>query len=206
MSASISAGSHPEFYDNSHVCIGLPLAQLVRYDAEEVDIETEAAWSSSISHFDFETVIKEGSTVQRSPGLFFSVAILIGLNMLCFLLILYCYIVYIVIIRTASQASKAASRQREMAEEIRRTLKVSAIVLTDFLCWFPICLIGVLVQAGVVTIPPDIFAWVVTFVLPINSAINPFMYTIGSLVSDKYGKQSSQQSSRVQMQMLPISQ
>ena len=203
LSASISAGRDPEFYDNSHVCIGLPLAQLVRYNTEEVDIETEATWSSSFSHVNFETVIKEGSKEQRSPGLYFSVAVLIGFNMLCFLLILSCYIV---IIKTVSQSSKAASRQRDMAEEVRMTVKVSAIVLTDFFCWFPICLIGVLVQAGVVTIPTDTFAWVVTFVLPINSAINPFMYTIGSLVSDKYAKQSSQYSSRVQMQILPISQ
>ena len=27
-------------------------------------------------------------------------------------------------------------------------------------------------------VPPDVFAWIVGFVLPINSAINPFLYTI----------------------------
>ena len=63
-----------------------------------------------------------------------------------------------------------------MAEEIRMTVKVSAIVLTGVCFWFLISLTGALVQAGIVRIPPDIFAWVVTCVLPINSAINPFSW------------------------------
>ena len=184
LSASISAGINSEFYDNAHVCIGLPLAQLVRFDTNTTSVETGIVWVSGIPYLDFETV-NVVTNEYRSPGLYFSVAVFIGLNMLCFLLILSCYIV---IIMTVSQTSKAASRQRKIAEEIRMTVKVSVIVLTDFFCWFPICLVGALVQAGVVTIPPDTFAWVVTFVLPINSAINPFMYTIGTLISDKCGK------------------
>ena len=195
LSASISAGRDPEFYDNSHVCIGLPLAQLVRYDTKNTSVETGVTWTSDYAYPEYGTV-NVVTNEQRSPGLYFSVAVFIGLNMLCFLLILSCYVV---IIKTVSEASKAASRQREVAEEIRMTVKVSAIVLTDFFCWFPICLIGALVQAGVVTIPPDTFAWVVTFVLPINSAINPFMYTIGTLISDKCGKKPSP-TSQVQTQ------
>ena len=196
LTASILTGKNSKFYDNSHVCIGLPLAQVVSYDTytttfNEVEVD---------SHYDsisFNVVINE----QQRPGLYFSVAIFIGLNMLCFLLILACYIA---IIKTVSQTSKEASRQREMAEEIRMTIKVSAIVLTDFCCWFPICLAGALVQTGAVTIPPDTFAWVVTFVLPINSAINPFMYTIGTLVGDKCSQKPTQRY-HVQMQTVSTS-
>ena len=184
LSASISAGRDAEFYDNSHVCIGLPLAQLVRYDTETRSVKTGVTWMSEYAYSEYGTV-NVVTNEYRRPGLYFSVAVFICLNMLCFLLILACYIE---IIKTVSQTSKKASRQREMAEEIRMTVKISAIVLTDFFCWFPVCLIGALVQVGVVTIPPDTFAWVVTFVLPINSAINPFMYTIGTLISDKCGK------------------
>ena len=194
LSASISAGRNSAFYDNSHVCIGLPLAQLVRYDTNTTSVETETTIDNTYFH-----KVNVVENEQKSPGLYFSVAIFICLNMLCFLLILFCYIV---IIKTVSQTSKAASRQRDMTEEIRMTVKVSAIVLTDFFCWFPICLIGALVQAGVVTIPADVFAWVVTFVLPINSAINPFMYTIGSLIGDKCGKKSP---SSNQVPLQPVS-
>ena len=201
LSASISAGRNSEFYDNSHVCIGLPLAQLVRFNTSTTSVTATLLpiFGSLIPSYETVHVV---ANKYRSPGLYFSVAVFIGLNMLCFLLILSCYIV---IIKTVFQTSKAASRQREMAEEIRMTVKVSAIVLTDFFCWFPICLIGALVQAGVVTIPPETFAWVVTFVLPINSAINPFMYTIGSLIGDKCGKKSPP-SSQVQMRALSLSQ
>ena len=196
LTASILAGRNPKFYDNSHICIGLPLARLVNYDTNPVSLGVVDY--TTLKHITFDKVTNE----TRSPGLYFSVAIFIGLNMLCFLLILACYIS---IIKTVSQTSKEASRQREMAEEIRMTIKVSAIVLTDFCCWFPICLIGALVQVGIMTIPPDIFAWVVTFVLPINSAINPFMYTIGTLIGDKCLKKQSYTHS-VQMHTLSTSQ
>ena len=69
--------------------------------------------------------------------------------------------------------------------QIRLTSRVAAIILTDFACWFPIIIIGILVQAGVLTLPPDVFAWCVTFVLPINSAINPYLYTIASVISKR---------------------
>ena len=193
--ASISAGKDPAFYDNSHVCIGLPLAQLVRFDTNITSVEAGVKWVGGYSYPDYETV-NVVTNEHRSPGLYFSVAIFIVLNILCFLLILSCYIV---IIKTVSQTSKKASRKREMSEEIQMTVKVAAIVLTDFFCWFPICLIGALVQAGVVAIPPNTFAWIVTFVLPINSAINPFMYTIGTLISGKCGKKSPS-TSQIQMQ------
>ena len=72
-----------------------------------------------------------------------------------------------------------------MKEQIRLTAKVAAIVLTDFACWFPIIIIGILVQAGALTLPPDVFAWCVTFVLPINSAINPYLYTIAAIINSR---------------------
>ena len=198
LSASIFAGRDLEFYDNSHVCIGLPLAQLVRFDTKTTSVNTGIQWVNGIGYTRDE-IVNVVTNQYRSPGLYFSVAVFIGLNMLCFLLILSCYII---IIKTVFQTSKAASRQREMAEEIRMTVKVSAIVLTDFFCWFPICLIGALVQAGVVTIPADTFAWIVTFVLPVNSAINPFMYTIGSLIGGKCERKSPPSN---QVKMQPVS-
>ena len=197
LTASILAGRNPKFYDNSHVCIGLPLAQMVSVQTNTTLTRIRDLSKHDIQYVPFNVVTDE----QQSPGLYFSVALFIGLNMFCFLLILACYIA---IIKTVSQTSKQASRKREMAEEIRMTIKVSAIVLTDFCCWFPICLIGALVQAEVVAIPPDTFAWVVTFVLPINSAINPFMYTIGTVIGDKCTRKQSY-AHQVQMQTLSTS-
>ena len=116
--------------------------------------------------------------------------------MLCFLLVLACYIG---LVRAISKTSSEAFRQREVSEEIRMTMTVSVIVLTDFFCWFPICLMGVFVQIGLIELPNSAFTWVVTFVLPINSAINPFLYTIVTVISERCLRRTFYSSS-IQMQ------
>ena len=104
----------------------------------------------------------------------------LGLNCICYLIILICYVE---IVRLVLKSSKRAGINNEMKNQVKMTVKVAAIVLTDFLCWFPIIMLGILVQAGVLTLPPSVYAWCVTFVLPINSAINPYLYTISHLIS-----------------------
>ena len=193
LAASILAGRNSDFYDNSHVCIGLPLVQIIHP-------KTQTIKAANIVFFE-----DRGKTIEviegfdQSPGLYFSVAVFIAFNMFCFLLILVCYIG---LIRAVSKTSREAFRQKEMAEEIRMTLKVSAIVLTDFFCWFPICLMGALVQIGLIELPNMVFAWAVTFVLPINSAINPFLYTISMVITDRHAWRTSDLD-RIQMQTQP---
>ncbi|KAM6057302.1 relaxin receptor 1-like isoform 2-T2 [Theristicus caerulescens] len=51
------------------------------------------------------------------------------------------------------------------------------IVFTDALCWIPIFLLKLLSLLQV-EIPGTITSWVVIFILPINSALNPILYTI----------------------------
>ena len=189
LTASILAGRSSDFYDNSHVCIGLPLAQVVNHKTQIIEAANIEWWESA-------RTVEVIESFDRSPGLYFSVAVFIAFNMFCFLLILACYIG---LIRAVSKTSSEAFRQREMAEEIRMTLKVSAIVLTDFFCWFPICLMGALVQIGLIDLPKSVFAWVVTFVLPINSAINPFLYTIATVITDRCSRRSSDPA-HIQMQ------
>ena len=48
-----------------------------------------------------------------------------------------------------------------------------------------------------VEVDPVAYAWIATFVLPINSSINPFLYTLASLTFDKM-KSSARKSSRRQ--------
>ena len=36
-------------------------------------------------------------------------------------------------------------------------------------------------MSGIATIPGDIYAWTVVFLLPVNSALNPILYTMSSL-------------------------
>ena len=57
--------------------------------------------------------------------------------------------------------------------------RIFLIILTDFLCWFPISLLGIAALAGA-RIPPQVYAWVAVFILPLNSALNPLLYTVST--------------------------
>ena len=48
-------------------------------------------------------------------------------------------------------------------------------------------LIGMLALSGV-TISSDVYSWITVFVLPINSALNPFLYTLLAIVKKKVKK------------------
>ena len=74
------------------------------------------------------------------------------------------------------------------------TMKVAAIVATDFFCWAPIIILGILVQTRIIALGPSVYAWLVTCVVPINSAINPYLYTISELIS-RYRKTIMKQAS-----------
>ncbi|ELU14102.1 hypothetical protein CAPTEDRAFT_197256 [Capitella teleta] len=60
-------------------------------------------------------------------------------------------------------------------------------VVTNFCCWFPINVMGLLAIACV-DIPGDVYAWSIVFILPINSAINPILYTISNMKSTTSGQ------------------
>ena len=68
--------------------------------------------------------------------------------------------------------------------------KMGLIVGTDLLCWLPIIVMGILAQCNV-TIPVEMYAWSVVFILPINSSLNPYLYTVSSCVADRRREQMS---------------
>ena len=174
---SILAGANHKFYDNSHVSIGLPLAKLHLHSNT---VSKELVYIDELNIWYLRPRVQSVS-VGEVDGMFFSSALFLGLNCICYLIILLCYVE---IIQTVMKSSKRVGLSPEVKEQVKMTAKVAAIVLTDFLCWSPVILLGVLVQAGVLTLPPSVFAWCVTVVLPINSAINPYLYTISHIIGN----------------------
>ena len=73
---------------------------------------------------------------------------------------------------------------------MRLTRKIIAIVATDFVCVFPLIVLGILVQLRLIELPASVYAWSVTVVLPINSAINPYLYTIAEIIVNKRKKKT----------------
>lgn len=53
------------------------------------------------------------------------------------------------------------------------------IVLTDSVCWAPIIITSI-IKFSSVEISGDTYAWLVVFVLPLNSAVNPLLYTFST--------------------------
>ena len=182
---SILSGRNFKFYDNSHVCIGLPLALTKTYSNEVIN--EERLFFTKVLEVGYFVNVFTSRLTGLVNGLYFAVAVFLGVNCICYLIILGCYIE---IVRAVKKSSKQVGRNRDMKEQITLTVKVTAIVATDFLCWFPIILLGILVQVRVVELPPSVYAWCVTFVLPINSAINPYLYTISEIISNAKKKRS----------------
>ena len=126
----------------------------------------------------------------------YSAVIFIGINMVAFLCIL---VGYICIYFSVTSSRKAAGNISN--DDIVLARKLTFIVLTDFVCWTPIILMSIASLFGV-RIPAHVSAWVAIIVLPINSAINPILYTIanincGSSRNKKQNKTSASSSSGI---------
>ena len=182
--ASLS-GIESDFYDASEVCIGLPFVRSFLYHNTTalgfVDYGfTGLDYVSSVKDLTYDSVyiFPESSS---SPSQYYSIILFLGLNLACFVIVAVCYVkIFIIYKRVSTQAGKS---HRE--EDIALAIKMGALVITDFMCWMPIIVIGTLVQANLTTISPVVYVYIVVFVLPINSAINPYLYTVGTIISDK---------------------
>jgi hypothetical protein len=112
----------------------------------------------------------------------YSVGILILLNLVLFLLI------------AAGQAFVhwSVARNRYVTDTTRKSYdqtvakRLFTVALTDFLCWFPIGLCGILAWTGT-AIPGEVSVAMAMLVLPLNAALNPFLYTF-NLVLEKRRK------------------
>ena len=101
-------------------------------------------------------------------------------NALCFLIIFICYTKVLIF---SKESKRQITRKRginldeeQADEEARKTQKhITAIVLTDFLCWIPFIVLCVLHFAEVIDAKP-LYTVSSVVILPINSMINPILY------------------------------
>lgn len=84
------------------------------------------------------------------------------------LVIVGVYTALFVSIRRTRTATPLAPNEVEIA------VRFFFIVFTDCLCWMPTILLKMMSLANVY-IPADLYGWLVVFVLPVNSAINPLL-------------------------------
>ena len=176
MSTLISS-INPELYDVAEVCTGLPLSRSNIYQSgvEEYVLGRYGAFSTVVFDNTYETVIGD------KPGMYFGIAVFTVLNLICFVVVSVCYIgIFVTVIQTANQAGRTLSERTER----KMAAKMGAIVLTDLACWLPIIILSILVQSGRYIVTPNVYTWIITFVLPVNSAMNPFLYTLAAVIFD----------------------
>lgn len=114
---------------------------------------------------------------DRPPGWEYSVAIFIGFNLLAFLFISFAYTA----IFWSALKSSSAIRSTNVKRESALAKRVAFIILTDFCCWMPVIIVGILSLTGNFYDPEkQVYVWVAVFVLPINSSVNPILYTLAT--------------------------
>ena len=101
-------------------------------------------------------------------------------NFVCFLTIFVCYTKVLFFSKNSERQLKRRRNKNqnedEADEDERKTQKyVSAVILTDFLCWIPFIVLCVLHSFEVIDATP-LYTVSSIVILPINSMINPILY------------------------------
>ncbi|XP_072017359.1 uncharacterized protein [Amphiura filiformis] len=160
-------------YDLATVCVGIPLVSTKKIKSNKVSSNIASASGASLHKF---VPVTEGTASTWQ----FAIAIYLGINLLAFVIVLACY-VSIAAIVAAKLPSKQLQRKNDRRREMKMAGRMALIVFTDFCCWMPVIILGILIQSGVVeAVPIETYAWIVALVLPLNSALNPYIYTIST--------------------------
>ena len=116
-------------------------------------------------------------TRKQFSGQTYAFGVFIILN---FILIVFIGVGQVFIYLAVRTVSAAAGSQR-CEKDMTLARRLFLVVFTDFCCWFPIGLMGLLAASGT-PIPGQVNVWAAIFVLPLNSALNPFLYTLNGLM------------------------
>nr|KAG5700324.1 hypothetical protein BaRGS_002670 [Batillaria attramentaria] len=123
-------------------------------------------------------------TTTNFPGHRYSFGVMIVLNFVVFLSIATGQAFIVWSVRQNTISASDTSRQSQDTTIARRLLTV---VVSDFLCWFPIGLLGIMASTGT-PIPGEVNVAMAIIALPVNSALNPFLYTLNILLEKRRRK------------------
>ncbi|RMX49283.1 hypothetical protein pdam_00011255, partial [Pocillopora damicornis] len=75
----------------------------------------------------------------------------------------------------AEVSSNSIKRESALAR------RVFVIILTDFSCWIPVIILSILALTGKFHDEQGVaYVWFAVFVLPVNSSVNPVLYTFST--------------------------
>ncbi|XP_012945963.1 G-protein coupled receptor GRL101 [Aplysia californica] len=133
-----------------------------------------------LSHWRFyaQTAVCVPLPITRAdfPGRDYAFSVFILVNLALFVAIAVGQVLIYRSVKANSRKMVAAvSSRRNQDATIAK--KLALVVITDFLCWFPIGVMGILSKVGV-PIPGEVNVVATIFILPLNSALNPYLYTL----------------------------
>lgn len=111
-------------------------------------------------------------TNQKAAGWLYSIGVFLCVNLVAFVIIVTCYT------KMYREISRAARQNR--GERPNHPVKIALIVITSFVAWSPTIILGFIALAGI-ALPAAVYSWIAVLVLPVNSAINPMIYTIPNI-------------------------
>ncbi|XP_063300941.1 relaxin receptor 2 [Pelobates fuscus] len=112
---------------------------------------------------------------EEVGGKGYSLGIFLGVNLVCFIIIVFSYVsMFCSIQKTALLSSDVGS---PIHTDVAVANRFFFIVFSDAVCWIPVFLLKILSLMHV-EIPGTVTSWIVIFILPVNSALNPILYTL----------------------------
>lgn len=124
-------------------------------------------------------------SAERLAGWEYSVGVFIALNLAAFLFIMAAYISIVMKVSKSQRRVKAHGESEVCSNNIKResalARRVFAIILTDFSCWIPVIILSILALTGQFHDEQgSVYVWFAVFVLPVNSSVNPVLYTFST--------------------------
>uniref|UniRef100_A0A2C9K3F7 G-protein coupled receptors family 1 profile domain-containing protein n=1 Tax=Biomphalaria glabrata TaxID=6526 RepID=A0A2C9K3F7_BIOGL len=112
------------------------------------------------------------------PGYEYAFAILIVFNMVVFILVAVGQLLIYLSVRLQNVPQVSELRLRQDTIIAKR---LALVIITDCLCWFPITVMGLAARSGY-PVPGEMYVVATVFLLPANSAFNPFLYTANAIL------------------------
>ncbi|GJQ84563.1 GPRGPH [Trypoxylus dichotomus] len=111
----------------------------------------------------------------------YSTVMFVFVNTFALIFISYAYARMVHEIRASGVACRSTQLSRDRDKVAQR---FGIIVLTDCMCWVPVIIVKIAALLGA-HISEYLYAWLAIFVLPINSALNPVLYTLTTKIFKK---------------------
>ncbi|XP_059178346.1 G-protein coupled receptor GRL101-like [Physella acuta] len=108
-------------------------------------------------------------------GWIFSLLIYIVFN--CIMMLMISLGQILIFKQIAMPSNSLINTSSHRRREITVAKNLSLIAVSNVLCWMPVCVIGLLSAAGYI-FSPGVYGWLAVAIMPLNSAVNPILYTL----------------------------